>query len=286
MKTLLSGAVMAVLTLPFAQAQDTTPSDFNAQFRGVIGHMLQHEYEDARPLAEALIEHADSPAQHYRARHVLTDISARLGHWKRAIETSSQAYQLIIADEALSQSLILNASHMAAEEGRAQLMMGHSAAAQNAHERSIATHPDAAPGWQANAGLMAVHSSGLSCPLMREGYLRFDLIGGSEGVPGCVYWNLEDIGVRVFAGAAFDAEDTRLANANAALERIGTSVSPATVTERIQTYDLGAPTPFSVARTAIVYETPSPVYTVTVEFPQTVPDDVVAQILERALDDR
>lgn len=70
------------------------------------------------------------------------------------------------------------ASHMAAEEARAAWHLGE-------------------PGRR-------------QCPLFIADYLRFDVYGGSEGDPACLYWNHEDIGLRLTQGSHASAEAERM----------------------------------------------------------------------------
>ncbi|CAN0229918.1 unnamed protein product, partial [Chrysoparadoxa australica] len=193
---------------PVAQAQ--TASEFTQAFRGAIGHMLTHEYEQARPLAEEALSLAASPAEQYRARHILTDISARLGDWRATATYSAEAYAIIMDDPALQGALMLNAAHMAAEEARAAYQLDDAERVADANARMVRHHPQAGDGWRAVAPMGAVHEDGLSCPLMTQGLLRFDLLGAENALPGCVYWNLDDVGVRVLDGDGFDAELDRL----------------------------------------------------------------------------
>lgn len=255
---------------PLAQAQ--TAPDFTQAFRGAVGHMITHEYEEARPLAEEALSLAATPAEAYRARHILTDISARLGEWQAAASYSNEAYAIIMGDPALQGALMLNAAHMAAEEGRAAYQLEDEARMVDANARMVRHHPQAGDGWRAVAPMGAVHENGLSCPLMSQGLLRFDLLGADNALPGCVYWNLDDVGLRVLNGDGFDAELTRLEAANETFSELDTVQAPSGLSERARLFDLGAPTPVSEPRRALVLSVNDQSRTLTLEYPASTPE--------------
>lgn len=255
---------------PLAQAQ--TAPDFTQAFRGAVGHMITHEYEEARPLAEEALSLAATPAEAYRARHILTDISARLGEWQAAASYSNEAYAIIMGDPALQGALMLNAAHMAAEEGRAAYQLEDEARMVDANARMVRHHPQAGDGWRAVAPMGAVHENGLSCPLMSQGLLRFDLLGADNALPGCVYWNLDDVGLRVLDGDGFDAELTRLEAANETFSELDTAQAPSGLSERARLFDLGAPTPVSEPRRALVLSVNDQSRTLTLEYSASTPE--------------
>jgi hypothetical protein len=261
-----------------AQAQ-TTP-DFTEAFRGAIGHMLTHEYEQARPLAEDALTLAASPAEQYRARHILTDISARLGDWQATATYSSEAYAIIMADPALQGALMLNAAHMAAEEARAAFQLNDAERVADANARMVRHHPQAGDGWRAVAPMGAVHEDGLSCPLMSHGMLRFDLLGAENALPGCVYWNLDDVGVRVLDGDGFDAELTRLEAAHETFSELEASAALHRAEDRARLFDLGAPTPVSEPRRARVLSVNDQTRTLTLEYPASMPESDLELLTE------
>lgn len=264
---------------PLAQAQSTP--DFTQAFRGAIGHMLTHEYEQARPLAEEALALASTPAERYRARHILTDISARLGDWQATATYSAEAYAIIMDDPALQGALMLNAAHMAAEEARAAYQLDDAERVADANARMVRHHPQAGDGWRAVAPMGAVHEDGLSCPLMTQGLLRFDLLGAENALPGCVYWNLDDVGVRVLDGDGFDAELSRLEAANETVSELEMAEALARVADRAHLFDLGAPTPVSEPRHALVLSVNDQSRTLTLEYPASTPERDLELLTER-----
>lgn len=264
---------------PLAQAQSAP--DFTQAFRGAIGHMLTHEYEQARPLAEVALALASTPAERYRARHILTDISARLGDWQATATYSAEAYAIIMDDPALQGALMLNAAHMAAEEARAAYQLDDADRVADANARMVRHHPQAGDGWRAVAPMGAVHEDGLSCPLMSQGLLRFDLMGADNTLPGCVYWNLDDVGVRVLDGDGFAAELSRLEAANETVTELDIPETLRTFGEQARLLDLGAPTPVSEPRRALVLSTQDASRTLTLEYPESTPEDVLETLSER-----
>ncbi len=264
---------------PLAQAR--TAPDFTQAFRGAIGHMLTHEYEQARPLAEEALTLASTPAEHYRARHILTDISARLGDWQATATYSSEAYAIIMDDPALQGALMLNAAHMAAEEARAAYQLDDAERVADANARMVRHHPQAGDGWRAVAPMGAVHEDGLSCPLIAQGFLRFDLLGAENALPGCVYWNLDDVGVRVLDGDGFDAELTRLEESTETVTALEISAALRALGDQAQLLDLGAPTPVSEPRQALVLSMQDASRTLTLEYPESTPHAVLETLSER-----
>ncbi|WP_273147609.1 hypothetical protein [Oceanicaulis alexandrii] len=264
---------------PLAQAQ--TAPDFTQAFRGAIGQMLTHDYEQARLLAEEAQALATTPSERYRARHILTDISARLGDWQATATYSAEAYAIIMDDPALQDALMLNAAHMAAEEARAAYQLDDAERVADANARMIRHHPQAGDGWRAVAPMGAIHVDGLSCPLMSQGFLRFDLLGAENALPGCVYWNLDDVGVRVLDGDGFDAELSRLEAANETVSELEMAEALTRVADRARLLDLGAPTPVSEPRRALVLSVNDQSRTLTLEYPASTPEGDLELLTER-----
>ncbi|WP_375549194.1 hypothetical protein ABWI01_02050 [Oceanicaulis alexandrii] len=285
--SVLSSAACAIAlgaSLGSGSALAQTEPTFSSAFRSAIGLMLTHEYEEARPIAEQALTLASDPAEHYRARHVLTDISARLGDWQATASYSGEAYAIIMDDPALQGALVLNAAHMAAEEARAATMLNNLDRAADANARMIALHPQAGEGWRAIAPDGAVHDGGLSCPLLSEGLLRFDLLGADDALPGCVYWNLDDVGLRVLDGDGFEAELTRLQAASETTRELEPPETLQALGEQARLFDLGAPTPVSEPRHALVLSLHNAQRTLTLEFPATTTHAALAALSERFAD--
>lgn len=250
-----------------ARSDEAAPADFSAAFRAAMMPAIQGDWEMALPAAEAALPLASTPAENYRIRHVLTDINARLGQWEAAAYWSSEAAGIIHDDETLSATLMVMASHMAAEEGRAAIMLGDARRAAQANSRMIADHPDASPGWRVRGDHGAVHSgSGLSCDLMRDGFLRFDVYGGSSGQAACAYWSLANVGVRITAGSVLRAEEARLRERKPDMGLIELNWIELPENARTQTYDLGPPMPGLPSERVMIVETTG--FTVTLRYPE------------------
>ncbi|WP_300532170.1 hypothetical protein [Maricaulis sp.] len=264
MFSILVSGLAATVTL--AQAQ-TTDAEVMAAFREVFPLVLQGDWEAAEPVAEAALPLATAPMNRYRIRHILTDTHARLGKWEDAATYAREAAETIYNDEALSQRLMLMASHMAAEEARAAYMLGDMERVAEANGRMISDHPDAGPGWTASGVTGAAHTAGLDCELMRDGYLRFDVWGGDEGLPACDYWALSDIGLRLTQGPATAAEIARLSErrTDAAPRELAWDEAPEGV--RLTAYNLGTPAPGKEDEYAVILEGVDAGWTVTVRYP-------------------
>lgn len=156
---------------------------------------------------------------------------------------------------------MLRVARISAEEARAAAMLGLDERVTRLSARIIEAHPSVGPGWQAIGSDGAFNKAGLSCDLLTHGFLRFDLAGGTGGRPGCVYWNLLNIGVRLFLGTVQADEEARLAAENPQFARIESDLGWGAM------FDLGSPTPVSEGRRAVILEAPDGRYTMTIEFP-------------------
>ncbi len=272
------GIIITAAALGFSgPARAENPQDFDGAFRALISTVMSGQWEAALPLAEAALPLAETASERYRIRHILTDINARLHHWQDAGRWSGEAAAIIHADPELSRTHGLMASHMAAEEGRAAAMLGEHARLIDANARSISDHPEAAPHWVAVGETGAVHAAGLSCDLLRDGYLRFDVYGSETGPAACSYWNHADIGIRLTQGAVLDAELIRLAAANAIFDpiEIGADLPR---NARLATYSIGAPFPGGELREIVVAQWPE--RTLTLTYPVSARGDALAALTD------
>lgn len=272
------GTIITIAALGFSgTARAEEPQDFNGAFRVLMPTLMAGEWETALPLAQTALPLAETPTERYRIRHMLTDINARLHHWDEAARWSHEAAAIIHADAELTQTRIVMASHMAAEEGRAVAMLGDHDRLTDANARAVSDHPEAAPNWQAVGETGAVHAAGLSCDLLRDGYLRFDVHGSETGPAACTYWNHADIGIRLTQGTALDAELVRLAAENAVFEPIDIEADfPRDA--QLATYSIGAPFPGGELREIVVAQWPE--RTLAVTYPVSARGDALAALTD------
>tara|TARA_R110002096_G_scaffold139167_4_gene293396 strand:+ start:172 stop:1005 length:834 start_codon:yes stop_codon:yes gene_type:complete len=272
------GTIITIAALGFtgaALAEDA--QDFGGAFRALMPALMSSEWETALPLAQAALPLAETPAERYRIRHILTDINARLHNWDEAARWSHEAAAIIHADAELTETRIIMASHMAAEEGRAVAMLDDHERLTDANARAIADHPEAAPNWQAVGETGAVHAAGLSCDLLRDGYLRFDVHGSQTGPAACTYWNHADIGIRLTQGTALDAELIRLAAENPTFDPIELEAEfPRDA--QLATYSIGAPFPGGELREIVVAQWPE--RTLTLTYPVSARGDALAALTD------
>lgn len=198
------------LGIACAAAQAESPGgDFASQFKAAIGASLAGDYPAAITDAAEALKLAEGDLQRYRAHHLLVDAYGRLGDWPAAEQHAQRAAATIKDSEQLSATLMVMASHMAAEAARAASYQGAADRVAVANRHMVADHPDAGSHWRAVGEQGAVHRSGAACPLLVEHYLRFDLYD-QQGVPGCEYWAHSDIGARIFWGDVTAQEVQRL----------------------------------------------------------------------------
>jgi len=263
-----AGILAASLAMP-AFAQDEAPADFMSAFRQVIPHVMAGDWESALAPAETALALADTPMDRYRIRHMLTDINARLRYWEATGRYARQAADVIHGDAELAATRMVMASHMAAEEARAAWHLGDTARLADANARMLRDHPEASPGWQVQGDQGARHMQGLQCPLFIADYLRFDVYGGSEGDPACLYWNHEDIGLRLTQGSHASAEAERMGETYPDLQSTRFEIVTTGTGENapLTSWSLGASRPGTPEQFAMTLEHPLQPWTVTVQYP-------------------
>ena len=257
-------------------AAETPEPDFRTAFMALLRPMTAHEYAAAREAGPAALAAAQTPMQRYRVRHALTDINARLGDWTAAGDWAREAADTIRGDEGLRSQLMVMASHMAAEEARAAHHLGDAARLAEANARMIADHPDAAPGWRAEGEAGAVHAGGLSCDLLRDSYLRFDLYGGAQGEAECLYWNLSDIGLRVIDGAALDHRVDALRGEQDGFEALDFAWPAAPEGARLESYRWRVGTPRE--QILVILEDAEAGWTASARFPPAAQDQALEEL--------
>ena len=281
MKFVICASFLATsLTTPVVAQNE--PADFMTAFRQVIPHVMAGEWEAALAPAEAALPLAETAMNQYRIRHMLTDINARLGNWDDAGRYAREASAVIHGDEALAADRMVMASHMAAEEARAAMYLGDPDRVTEANARMITDHPDAAPGWTSHGTTGAGHQDGLECPLFISDYLRFDVYGGSEGDPACLYWNHADIGLRLVQGSDAVGEAERLGERYADMQTSQFEIVTTGTGDNapLTSWNLGASRPGTPEQFAMTLEHPLQAWTVTVQYPagqETAARDILLQ---------
>ena len=282
MKFLVSASILVAGLAAPVVAQDEAPADFMSAFRQVIPHVMSGDWEAALAPAETALPLADTPMNQYRIRHMLTDINARLGNWEDAGRYALEASQVIHGDEELAASRMVMASHMAAEEARAAMYLGDPERVAEANARMITDHPDAAPDWTSHGNTGARHADGLECPLFISDYLRFDVYGGAEGNPACLYWNHADIGIRLIQGSDAVGEAERLGERYADMETSQFEIVTTGTGDNapLTSWNLGTSRPGTPEQFAMTLEHPLQPWTVTVQYPadqETAARDILLQ---------
>ncbi|MFS2316680.1 hypothetical protein RMQ97_01970 [Maricaulis sp. D1M11] len=212
-------AMVFLLTSACATQSETRSSDtvgteesptFQTSFRQALIQAQSKHYGMAQAFAETALALAESDMQNYQVRHLLVDVHGRQGHWDVVAQFAGEAAAIIRSSPNLSSRLMVMASHMEAERARAAYQMGQTQIVQASNAQMIEDHPDAGELWQPVGVDGAEHEAGLSCPLLRQGYLRFDVYDGNFEAPGCEYWGHNDVGARVFLGDVVASEEDQL----------------------------------------------------------------------------
>lgn len=183
--------ILTISTPAFSQDASREMSEYQTHFRAAIMASLSHDYEQAEVHGRQALEVAEGPMEIYRANHLLTDVNARQSDWEEAADFAQAGRMLIAQTDGLPEQLDTMASHLAAEEWRARSNLNPDFDATALVSEFLDLHLEAAD-WS-QGGVVVTHDDGLRCPAMIGDYLLFDVYES----PGCQYWALNNIGVRV-----------------------------------------------------------------------------------------